>query len=65
MTLTDSKGEGQVKVMDVSSETGHFSSDLRNTFPKIIKELGYVDTRRHNHISIKESRYLIYSFSLA
>ena len=34
LILTDSKGKGQVKVMHVSTETGHDSSDLRRRFPK-------------------------------
>ena len=40
LTLTDSKGKGQVKVMHVSTENGQYSSNLRKTFAKISKETG-------------------------
>ena len=38
LTLTDANGEGQVKVMHVSTEAGHYTSDFRKMFPKITKE---------------------------
>ena len=34
------KGNGQVRVMHVSTETGHFSSELRKMAPKGIQETG-------------------------
>ena len=34
--MTDSKGEGKVNVIDVSTETEHYSSDHRKMLPKII-----------------------------
>ena len=60
LTLTDSKGKGQVKVMHVSTETGHYWSERRKIFVKIIKETGfncecYID----NCIPIKKCRSLI------